>query len=155
VDFILEEAGKLIALEITAGSQLVTTDVTGIRAFRDSLKRKASLVRGVVLHGGKARPLDADDVTLPWGMDGSQIEVTCGLWAIIRKTPAAVSVGRSLISIGHEPMRLGHVSHQCCFYRPSHTVLISRYISAQNVQMDARYGLCCSETAEASSGKTE
>jgi len=34
---------------------------------RDSLKRKASLVRGVVLHSGKARPLDADDIALPWG----------------------------------------------------------------------------------------
>ena len=67
VDFILEEAGKLVALEIKAGSQVTTSDVIGIRAFRDALKRKASLVRGVVLHGGKARPLDAGDVALPWG----------------------------------------------------------------------------------------
>jgi len=67
VDFILEEGGKLVALEIKAGSQVTTSDVMGIRAFRDALKRKASLVRGVVLHGGKARPLDANDVALPWG----------------------------------------------------------------------------------------
>ncbi len=67
VDFILEEAGKLVALEIKAGSQVTTSDLIGIRAFRDALKRKASLVRGVVLHGGKARPLAADDVALPWG----------------------------------------------------------------------------------------
>ena len=67
VDFILEEAGKLVALEIKAGSQVTTSDVVGIRAFRDALKRKASLVRGVVLHSGKARPLDADDFALPWG----------------------------------------------------------------------------------------
>jgi hypothetical protein len=67
VDFILEEAGKLVALEIKAGSQVTTSDATGIRAFRDGLKRKASLVRGVVLHGGKARPLEADVVALPWG----------------------------------------------------------------------------------------
>lgn len=67
VDFILEEAGKLVALEIKAGSQVTTGDLIGIRAFRDALKRKASLVRGVVLHSGKARPLDADDIALPWG----------------------------------------------------------------------------------------
>ena len=67
VDFILEEAGKLVALEIKAGSQVTTGDLIGIRAFRDALKRKASLVRGVVLHSGKSRPLDADDVALPWG----------------------------------------------------------------------------------------
>ena len=67
VDFILEEAGKWVALEIKAGSQVTAGDLVGIRAFRDALKRKASLVRGVVLHSGKARPLDADDVALPWG----------------------------------------------------------------------------------------
>jgi len=67
VNFILEEAGKLVALEIKAGSQVTTGDLIGIRAFRDALKRKASLVRGVVLHSGKSRPLDADDIALPWG----------------------------------------------------------------------------------------
>jgi predicted AAA+ superfamily ATPase len=67
VDFILEEAGKLVALEIKAGSQVTSSDANGIRAFRDDLKRKASFVRGVVLHGGQARPLDADIVALPWG----------------------------------------------------------------------------------------
>jgi predicted AAA+ superfamily ATPase len=67
VDFILEEAGKLVALEIKAGSQVTTRDATGIRAFRDDLKRKASLVRGIVLHGGKARPLEKGVLALPWG----------------------------------------------------------------------------------------
>ena len=66
VDFILEEAGKLVALEIKVGIQ-VTGDLIGIQAFRDALKRKASLVRGVILHSDKARPLDADDIALPWG----------------------------------------------------------------------------------------
>ena len=67
VDFILEQDSQLVALEIKAGSQVTTSDTTGLRAFRDSLKRKSSLVRGVVLHAGKARPLDAVDVALPWG----------------------------------------------------------------------------------------
>lgn len=67
VDFILEQDGKLVALEIKTGSQVNANDTGGILAFRDSLKRKASLVRGVVLHAGPARPLTANDLALPWG----------------------------------------------------------------------------------------
>jgi hypothetical protein len=67
VDFILEEAGKLVALEIKAGSQVTTGDLIGIRAFRVAWKGKASLVRGVVLHSGKSRPLEVDDIALPRG----------------------------------------------------------------------------------------
>jgi predicted AAA+ superfamily ATPase len=67
VDFILEEAGKLVALEIKASSQVTSSDAVGIRVFINDLRRKVSFVRGVVLHGGKARPLDADIVALPWG----------------------------------------------------------------------------------------
>jgi predicted AAA+ superfamily ATPase len=67
VDFILEQDDKLVALEIKAGSQVTTGDTVGLRALRDSLKRRTSLVRGVVLHAGQARPLDGVDVALPWG----------------------------------------------------------------------------------------
>jgi predicted AAA+ superfamily ATPase len=67
VDFILEEAGKFVALEIKASSQVTANDATGIRAFREDLKRKSSLVRGVVLHSGKARPLEEGILALPWG----------------------------------------------------------------------------------------
>jgi hypothetical protein len=67
VDFILEEAGKFVALEIKASSQVTVSDAMGIRAFRDVLKRKGSLVRGVVLNGGKARPLETGVLALPWG----------------------------------------------------------------------------------------
>jgi len=67
VDFVLEQDHKLVALEIKTSSQVTSSDASGIRAFRESLKRKASLVRGVVLHAGNARPLDANDVALPWG----------------------------------------------------------------------------------------
>jgi hypothetical protein len=55
VDFILGEAGKLATLEIKASSQVTTSDATEIRTFRDDLKRKASLVRGLVLHAGVPR----------------------------------------------------------------------------------------------------
>ena len=67
VDFILEEDDKLVALEVKASSQVTTNDTAGIQAFRDTLKRKASFVRGVVLHAGKARPLVRDIIALPWG----------------------------------------------------------------------------------------
>jgi predicted AAA+ superfamily ATPase len=67
VDFVLEETGKFVALEIKASSQVTASDATGIRAFRDDLKRKSSFVRGVVLHGGKARPLEDGILALPWG----------------------------------------------------------------------------------------
>jgi predicted AAA+ superfamily ATPase len=67
VDFILEQDGRFVALEIKSGSQVSMSDASGIRAFRDSLKRKTALVRGVVLHAGAARPLDTEDFALPWG----------------------------------------------------------------------------------------
>jgi len=67
VDFILEQNGKLVALEIKAGSTVTSSDAAGLRAFRNSLKPKASLARSVVLHAGQGRPLDADILALPWG----------------------------------------------------------------------------------------
>ena len=56
-----------VALEIKAGTQVTTSDLIGIRSFRESLKRQTSLVRGMVLHTGKARPLDPGDLALFWG----------------------------------------------------------------------------------------
>jgi predicted AAA+ superfamily ATPase len=69
VDFILEQDHQLVALEIKTSSQVSPADASGIRALRDSIKpkQKASLVRGVVLNAGKARPLDTNDFALPWG----------------------------------------------------------------------------------------
>ena len=67
VDFILEEDGKFVAVEVKAGSQVTASDAAGIRAFRDALKKKSALVRSVVLHGGQARPLEGDVLALPWG----------------------------------------------------------------------------------------
>jgi predicted AAA+ superfamily ATPase len=67
VDFILEQDGQWVLLEIKTSSQVTASDTSGIQAFRDSLKRKPALVRGVVLHAGKARPLDTGNFALPWG----------------------------------------------------------------------------------------
>jgi predicted AAA+ superfamily ATPase len=67
VDFILEQAGKLVALEIKASNQVTPSDAAGIQTFQRALTRKQTLVRSVVLHAGKARPLDKDVFALPWG----------------------------------------------------------------------------------------
>jgi len=67
VDFILEQDGKLVALEIKTGSTVTGSDAAGIRAFRASLKKYQHLVRGVVLRAGQGRPLDTDLLALPWG----------------------------------------------------------------------------------------
>ncbi|MCU0772509.1 MAG: hypothetical protein MUE94_12195 [Verrucomicrobia bacterium] len=39
----------------------------GIQTLKRVLTRKRRLVRGVVLHAGKARPLGNDVIALPWG----------------------------------------------------------------------------------------
>ena len=67
VDFILEEDGQLVALEIKAGSTVTSSDAGGLRGFRESLKKKPILSRSVVLHAGSARPLDEGILALPWG----------------------------------------------------------------------------------------
>jgi predicted AAA+ superfamily ATPase len=68
VDFILEQNGKLVALEIKSGSTVTSSDASGIRAFRESLNKTQILVRSVVLHAGReGRPLDTGILALPWG----------------------------------------------------------------------------------------
>ena len=53
-------AGRAIYLdlEIKTGSTVTSSDADGIRIFRDSLEKNQKLVRGVVLHAGRTRPLD-------------------------------------------------------------------------------------------------
>lgn len=65
MDFILEQKGELVALEIKVGSTVTGADAAEIRAFRDSLKRNQRLVRGVVSHAGQTLPLDTDILALP------------------------------------------------------------------------------------------
>jgi predicted AAA+ superfamily ATPase len=67
VDFILEEGSRLVALEVKVGTTVTASDAGGIRAFRESLKKSQALVRGVVLHAGRPRPLDDGVLALPWG----------------------------------------------------------------------------------------
>jgi len=64
LDSILDQSGKLVALEIKTGSRVRRSDAASIRAFRDSFKEKQSLVRSVVLHAGQGRPPDTDILAL-------------------------------------------------------------------------------------------
>jgi hypothetical protein len=67
VDFILEQSGKRVAIKIKSGRQASPSDAAGIQTLKGMLKKSHPLVCGVVLHTGKARPLDQDVFALPWG----------------------------------------------------------------------------------------
>ncbi|MFO1524336.1 MAG: ATP-binding protein [Kiritimatiellia bacterium] len=67
VDFILEQDGRCVALEIKLASRVTAGDTTGLRAFREAAGKKSGLVRSLVLHAGDACPLDRDTAALPWG----------------------------------------------------------------------------------------
>lgn len=73
VDFVLEQDGKLVALEVKNSSQVTSSDAAGIQAFKAALKRKPVLIRSVVLHAGQARPLADDVLALPWAWMVPQI----------------------------------------------------------------------------------
>ena len=66
--FILEQNGKLVALEIKSSSQASPSDASGLHALKGVLKKSESLVCSVVLHTGKARPLDRDIFALLWSL---------------------------------------------------------------------------------------
>ena len=53
---------------------LIGLEASGIRAFRDSLKKNQHRVCGVVWHAGQGRPADTVILTLPWGWN----MVRCG-----------------------------------------------------------------------------
>jgi hypothetical protein len=53
---------------------LIGLEASGIRAFRDSLKKNQHRVCGVVWHAGQGRPANTVILTLPWGWN----MVRCG-----------------------------------------------------------------------------
>jgi len=67
VDFILEQDGKLVAIEIKAGSQVSLPDASGIHALKACSRKVTVWLAALVLHAGKARPLGKDVFALPWG----------------------------------------------------------------------------------------
>ena len=70
VDFILEQNGELVAIEIKSSSQVTLSDAAGIHALKRVLEKSHKLVCGVVLHAGTARPLAEEVFALPWGVAG-------------------------------------------------------------------------------------
>ncbi|MFH1762185.1 MAG: ATP-binding protein [bacterium] len=54
VDFILEDRGGLVALEIKSGKRVMPSDLKGINAFRKGIKADKK-IRGIVLHTGDAK----------------------------------------------------------------------------------------------------
>ena len=66
VDFILEQRGKVVAIEIKSSPQATLDDTRGILAFRGGLNKGTHFCTGVVLHGGEARPLGQNLYALPW-----------------------------------------------------------------------------------------
>lgn len=68
VDFILEQHGKIVALEVKGATSAGRGDAGGLAAFREALGKKKDFVRAAVLHGGaEARLLGEDCYALPWG----------------------------------------------------------------------------------------
>jgi hypothetical protein len=66
VDFVLEQDGELVALEIKASQQVSPSDAAGLTAFRAGLGKARHFKCGVVLHAGDARPLGDGLYALPW-----------------------------------------------------------------------------------------
>ncbi len=66
VDFILEQQGKVVAIEIKASAQATLEDTRGLLAFRSGLSKGTRFCTGVVLHSGAARPLGEKMYALPW-----------------------------------------------------------------------------------------
>ncbi len=65
-DFVLEQDGALVALELKASRQVSPSDAAGIAAFRTGLGKGGRFKCGAVLHAGDARPMGEDLYALPW-----------------------------------------------------------------------------------------
>ena len=66
MDFVLEQDGELVALEVKASKQVTPSDSAGLVAFRAGLGKGKNFKFGVVLHAGEARPLGDSLYALPW-----------------------------------------------------------------------------------------
>jgi predicted AAA+ superfamily ATPase len=52
IDFVLEEAGVLVGIEVKAAKKVGSEDLRGVRAWQAAFARKGALPRAMVLHGG-------------------------------------------------------------------------------------------------------
>jgi len=52
IDFVLEQAGELVGVEVKATKKIGSEDLRGTRAWQAAFARKGEVPRAVVLHGG-------------------------------------------------------------------------------------------------------
>jgi predicted AAA+ superfamily ATPase len=52
IDFVLEDAGELVGMEVKAARKVGTGDLRGVRAWQAAFARKGEVPRAVVLHSG-------------------------------------------------------------------------------------------------------
>ena len=68
IDFVLEQDGDLVGLEVKAARRIGEGDLRGIRAFQAAFGRRGAVPRAIVLHGGvEARFLGANAWALGLG----------------------------------------------------------------------------------------
>lgn len=53
IDFVLEQAGALVGMEVKAAKKIGPEDLRGVRAWQAAFTRKGDVPRAVVLHGGE------------------------------------------------------------------------------------------------------
>ena len=74
VDFILEQNGKLVAIEIKSSSQVSLSDTAGIQSFKGMLQKSRSLVCGVVLTCGQGQTVGQRCFCPALGLDGQGLK---------------------------------------------------------------------------------
>lgn len=69
VDLILEKNGKLYPIEIKCKTNLKKSDLSGLKAFRETYGHHNDIMTGLIIYAG-AEPYILDDLTLaiPWSM---------------------------------------------------------------------------------------
>ncbi len=66
VDLILDRDGKLYPIEIKCKTNLTKHDTRGLRAFRETYKKK-QVMTGLIVYAGKdCYRLDNNTIALPW-----------------------------------------------------------------------------------------
>ncbi len=68
VDFVLEDQGKIVAIEIKSAKSINAKDCDGLVAFQEAQGKKKNLMRSVVFYAGnEARSLGRNCIALPFG----------------------------------------------------------------------------------------
>jgi Predicted ATPase (AAA+ superfamily) len=68
VDLILERAGKLYPIEIKCKSHLSRSDLSGLKAFRETYPQQEIMPGLIIYVGSESYKLDEHTLALPWGL---------------------------------------------------------------------------------------